>query len=170
VDCPFAILGLTPSLKYTEEDIRKAYVSEEAGKKRVGARDILLDSVGLLSSWMEAEEIEKTSHTHIPNVLMNLFSEIAPLVSKTKSLSHKREGATSYLAQTLIDKKFLELRPKIDDLLQRVDEMEQGNILYFSELESSLDESAINSTLQTLKFLKKWKAELYGSLSLMIAS
>lgn len=156
----FQQLQLPVSLFITEEQIKEAFQNSKRLEADISARNILLNKHSLLSNWMTANHIEIRKHSIVPDSIVPLFSEIAILVNEVKEIAQKKTTATSFLSQTLLDKKLFEIKPKLDATSEQHQSLKNKTLENFSILEQTPDGALANTTLQTLKFLAKWEQQL----------
>lgn len=156
----FETLGLPVSLQLTEGEIKSAYTSLGAGAETLAARNTLLAPVTRLTAWMEAHGMPQLKHAAIPDSIIPLFSQMAQTLGEVKALHHKRQQATTFLTQTLLDKSLFEQRPKLDELSSQIDQLELTTLDTFTSVENTQSAELANKTFQTLKFVTKWRAEL----------
>ena len=156
----FEILKLPVSLKLTEEEVKSAFEKSQRGEKEIKSRVSLIDPVERLTEWMAVHKIDVSKHSSISPLVLELFSEIAEVTQKVNDLHQKRVQATTQLSQTLLDTKLYEQKPILDSLSERRDHKEGLVLRQLSQVEDSKDEVRVNEILQSLKFFRKWKAEL----------
>lgn len=163
----FTDLSITCSLLLTEEEIKRAYDLSSKGAVELQARNNLLNPASLLHEWMTAHEIPVAKHAPLPEKILPLFSQMAEVLPKINELAQRKSSARSLLAETLLTKQLMEGKPLLDTLAAEINTLEEETVNSFSLLESEKGEGAANLSLQTLKFILKWKNELnvaYGKL------
>jgi|GEM_PF-6246888 len=165
---PFQILALSPQLTLTEHQIKEAYNQVNKTEETLQARNFLLNPVSRLEQWMSLNNIEIDRHASIPADFIEVFSQISECVNTVGQLSVKKEKATSLLAQTLLDKKLFEQKPKIDQLVQVLNALKDQRLSELIKLQKSFNPEQANIILQNLKFIQKWSAALDKSYTLLL--
>lgn len=163
----FLTLSLSPSLTLSEEEIKKAYENTHRGEKELAARNTLLSPANRLAEWMVSVGLPLSKHASLPEQILPLFSEMVTVVEKVSSLSRKKTESKSVLAETLLMRELLLEKEHLDALSMKINTLEEDILSSFPTLERTPHEEAANHALQSLKYIKKWKAELnhaYGKL------
>ena len=165
---PFSILGLSPSLLLEDEAIKSAYDQSAKGEPELQARNNLLSPVTRIEAWMVAHHIEKEKHTQLPEVILPLFTQMADTITTIRDLAQKKSEASTFLTQTLLDKKLFEQKDHLDVLSQKVESLKSQIISQFPLIEETADSELSNSALQILKFQSKWEAELNQGYTMLL--
>lgn len=163
----FKVLSLPISLTLSEEEIKKAFSSSPQGESELSARNLLIEPSSRLGEWMKAREMSQKKHATLPPNLITLFSKTAEVIGKVKELSEKHKKASSTLTRTLLNKELFEKKIPLEEISCEIDSMEKECAIKFPEIEKSENEELTNETLQTLKFLRKWRAEVNEAFALL---
>lgn len=163
----FDVLSLPVSLTFSEEDIKDAFTCSPQGETELSARNLLIEPSSRLAEWMKIKGIPQNKHATLPNDLINLFSKTAKVIGTVKELTEKHKRASSLLTRTLLNKELFEKRSALEEISREIQSMEKGCLTKFSEIEKVPNEELVNETLQTLKFLRKWSAQVNEAFGLL---
>ena len=161
-------LSLQTNLVISDDIIKDAYDQTTGEEQHLSARNTLLNPPTRLKEWMVTHNIEVARHTMIPNELVTLFSSLSGLINEVSQLSKKREGATTLLAQTLLDKELFQKKPLLDELASTLQQHQIDTLAHFPKIQENHCAETANTTLQTLKFLQKWEMELNNAYTMLL--
>ncbi len=156
----FQTLALPADLTLTDEQIKTAYDASGRAEQHLTARNTLLHPASRLEAWMKLNQLEVARHASIPDELIPLFSQLSQLINEVSQLALKKQKATTLLSQTLIDKQLFQTKPELDQLAHKLATYRNQALASLSGLQNSPHPTEANTTLQTLKFLRKWEHEL----------
>lgn len=136
------------------------------------ARSTLLDPVSRLAHWLELRAPETGLDRAIEPALMDLFSEVSPVIKDTDDLLNRHRRASTALARAVLTREAIAAQLSIQGLLQRIQSLKTSFIERFETLEAEghrgfYDEAT--KCLGQLKFLSRWEEQCRERLLSLIA-
>lgn len=136
------------------------------------AHETLRSPSARLRHWLELRDVEIGRQAAIEPALMDLFSEIGPLLQDADEILRKRQSTSSSLARALLAESEMAIQRRLQSLLGRL----QGELTStqdrFPPLETAVDSgnaSEAIATLARLGFLEKWQRQVQERLMNLIA-
>jgi curved DNA-binding protein CbpA len=177
----FAILGLQPRPRISQEELHDAFLREavrfhpdtsreKAAAERFqeiqAAHQRLQDPVENLRVFLEthgAPDAFSGGLAQLPEDLLRLFTRASPLRETWDALHARLASAQTGLARALLERELaawrLEAAPVIRELEEAWD-ARQRVILFWEEGPEKADFTPLYGVLRDLKFLQKWRAFL----------
>ena len=176
------MLGITPRLVISEEELRAAF--REAGKtahpdagggdedfsRLCQAMDTLTSPSRRLRHWLELRGIEVDSRGVVDAALMDLFGTVGEATQRAESLIRKREETKSALGLAMLERETHLCREAVEEAIATVEAAILTECETFAGIEVSelLDLHAVSKSVRNLTFLEKWKAGLRSVFSRLV--
>lgn len=175
----FALLGLPETLileaASVEDSWRTLTRNEPSGSLEPDlnrARATLLDPVTRLAHWLELRAPDARVDRTIEPALMDLFSEIGPVIKTTDDLLNRHRKATTALARAVLTREAIAAQLRIQQLLQRLQALKTSLIERFDAIEAAVGNGCFDEatkSLGQLKFLSRWEEQCRERLLSLIA-
>jgi curved DNA-binding protein CbpA len=168
---PFLILGLPERLAVDtgqlEEHFRR--LGKEAHPDRGGsAADFerlrfAYEVVKSPAKRIRAMVGEAESRGSVPGEVMDLFGSVAEAMEAVEQFLKERAVARSGLGRAVLDAKIPALRKSLEDLIEKLGDLESGLIdwfPFFDEKGWDVCEAEMGEVARGLVFLEKWQAQI----------
>jgi curved DNA-binding protein CbpA len=178
----FQLLGLTPGLVYSDEQLRDAF--REASKVAhpdagggEGAFAALREAHAVVSSpsrrlkrWLELRGTPAEPRGSIDPPLMDLFSDVGAATQQAETVIRKRDEAKSALVRAMLEGETQLCREAVEKAIARVESMIAAECSVFPEMETSAvtDGEAASKIARNLAFLERWRAGLRSCYSRLV--
>lgn len=178
----FQLLGLTPGLVYSDEQLRDAF--REAGKVAhpdAGGGDgefaALREANAVVSSpsrrlklWLELRGTPGDPRGSIDAPLMDVFSEVGAVTQQAETVIRKRDEAKSALVRAMLEGETQLSRESVERAIARVEKMINAECAVFPEMEKDEATNVENASriARNLAFLEKWRAGLRSCYSRLV--
>lgn len=166
----YAILGLGRKLVIDADMIRDAFqetarrAHPDAGGRREDfemveqASALLLEPGRRLGHWLELGAIEGSLRGPVADEVMEIFTEVGPVLQTTDELLRERERTTSMLAKALLEPRVMAARETLEQLQERLEEAGARRTALFPVIETGEEDGW--RIARELAFFAKWRAQV----------
>lgn len=166
----FETMGLERRLVLTDDERKEAFRGRgralhpdsggAAGEFEAleAAAGLLADPARRLRHWLELEGIEGSLRGSVSDGLMDLFTELGPLLQRADELIRERQRASSALGRAMLEGRVQGLREDLELAQERVAGEEDSVVGNFGAIEEGQVDGW--AAARELAFLAKWRREL----------